>query len=223
MGCSWMVAEPSPTQGRPKSGLETVGRSSRPNAPKGRQLLLALAQRLAQLFALVNIVHTPVPANNLTRRAKPRRSPKSHPPPSPVNALHSQLDIDGTCAVQRFHDELHILRMQRLQPSHATRPLHAQPCDLRPLRTYLQVVALRIRDPWNLRIMLDHMLQVFLTLAERIFGPLPLGDIHDGEGNADHFLHLVEGWLVRQKDSEVRFPWRGGRLGNLHTLDCFAL
>ena len=47
--------------------------------------------------------------------------------------------------------------------------------------------------------MFDHTPQLFLTLAERLFGSLARRNVDRHERNADHFARFVESWLARSR------------------------
>ena len=83
--------------------------------------VVARAQQIFHLLAVIDVFDASVPANNLAGWSYARRTPGPHPSPTAVKALDPVFDIDVGSTLeafeQRFHGGFHIVGMNRLKPA----------------------------------------------------------------------------------------------------------
>jgi hypothetical protein len=97
------------------------------------------------------------------------------------------------------------------EPFEVAYPLFAERRVAHPEGADLDGVAIGVHDPGSLIVALEHVFLVGLAFAEGELAALLVGDVENGDGDADDFVGLVEGGLVGDAEGSLRVAGLVGR------------
>jgi hypothetical protein len=192
----------------------------------GLKTSFAGSQSFFGLFMVVDVFYGTVPAYDLSVFATTRRGACAHPAPEAVATSDAVLDINGVAGAERDGPRGEcrpdVVGMKNPDPAVAERLLLGEAGHLFPAMADVDDRPLGIGIPRNLRVELDGVSEVVFTFGEGLFGAFALGDIDDGDGDADDLTDFVACGLEGDEGGVnlTRPVWRW--IGNFEARDGFA-
>lgn len=153
------------------------------------------AQSLLGFFAVVDVFDGAVPAKNLTAFCATRCCACSHPAPEAVAAANTIFDIDGLAGVERDvplgEGRPDVVGVKDPDPTVAEGLLLGKAGHLFPSMADVDDGAIGTGVPGDLRIELDGVAVVIFAFGEGFLDTFALGDVDDGDGDADDLVDFV--------------------------------
>ena len=161
----------------------------------GLEASFAGAQGRLGFFAVVDILDGAVPAHDLAAFCTTGRCAGPHPAPEAIAAADTVFDIDRFAGTEGDiplgEGRSDVVWVQDSNPAVAERLRFGEAGELFPAMADVDDRAFGVGGPGDLRVQLDSVAVVIFTFGESFLGKLAIGDVDDGNGDADDLVNFV--------------------------------